>query len=67
MYDRVADSAVSMIKEIDIWNKDNKKREIAEKDGYKVIYIWEEEMKGDLVSLLLSKIINNIGMILYWC
>jgi very-short-patch-repair endonuclease len=43
-------------KVIDIWNKDNKKREIAEKDGYKVIYIWEEEMKGNLSSLLLSKL-----------
>lgn len=40
----------------DIWEKDKIKKEIAEKNGYKVIYIWEEEMKDDLVRLVLSKL-----------
>jgi len=32
------------VKVCDIWKKDTKKREIAENNGYKLIYIWEAEI-----------------------
>jgi G:T-mismatch repair DNA endonuclease (very short patch repair protein) len=42
---------------IDIWKKDENKKSKAEKEGYKVIYIWEDEIKkGDLYNLVLSKL-----------
>lgn len=42
----------------DVWDKDLKKKNIAEKEGFKVIYIWEEEIKNcdDLADLVISKI-----------
>lgn len=42
----------------DIWKKDEIKRKIAEKKGYKVVYIWEEEIKksNDINSLVISKL-----------
>lgn len=42
----------------DVWKKDNDKRERVEKIGYKVIYIWEDEIKKtkDLSKLVLSKL-----------
>lgn len=41
-----------------IWEKDKKKREIAEKEGFKVIYIWEDEIKksDNLYELVYNKI-----------
>lgn len=49
----------------DVWKKDNDKRERVEKIGYKVIYIWEDEIKKtkDLSELVLSKLnIDNFSV-----
>jgi very-short-patch-repair endonuclease len=42
----------------DIWKKDDIKREMAESNGYKVIYIWESEIKNtdNIIQLILSKL-----------
>lgn len=42
----------------DIWNKDLSKKIKAESKGYKVIYIWEKEIKEslDIISLVLEKL-----------
>lgn len=44
-----------------LWIKDEKKRILAEKKGYKIIYIWEKEIKenkNNLMSLILEKLSN---------
>lgn len=47
------------IKAKDVWNRDKKKKKIAENKGYKVIYIWESEMKKIKSNNKLVEIINN--------
>ena len=46
------------IKAIDIWKKDYKKKQIAEKNGYQVLYIWEDEIKksNDISNLIIEKL-----------
>ena len=41
-----------------IWEKDRKKKELAEKEGFNVIYIWEDEIKksSNLYELVYNKI-----------
>lgn len=50
------------IKANEIWIKDHKKKENANKYGYKVIYFWEDEMNSmndiDLSNLILDRIFN---------
>jgi len=45
---------------LSIWNKDKSKKEIAESWGYKVVYIWESDIKDlsdkDLMEYLIEKI-----------
>lgn len=46
-----------ILKASDVWNYDSKKKQIAEDKNYKVIYIWESEMKNiDLKELLWQKL-----------
>lgn len=44
----------------DIWKKDEKKKKIAEENGYKIAYIWEHEIRktsdSELANLILSRI-----------
>lgn len=48
------------IKVSKIWEKDDKKRKIAEENGYKVVYIWENEIKEskDINQLVLQKLLT---------
>lgn len=41
-----------------VWKKDNIKKELAEKDGYQVIYIWEKEINesDNIENLILNKL-----------
>lgn len=52
-------------KVINIWNKDFSKKLYAEKNGYKVLYIWEKDMKemndNDLFLFLIEKLRNNLN------
>jgi len=42
----------------DIWEKDDVKKKLAEIDGFKVVYIWEEEMKNsNLSQLVIEKLL----------
>jgi G:T-mismatch repair DNA endonuclease (very short patch repair protein) len=45
-------------KVFNIWEKDRKKKELAEKEGFNVIYIWEDEIKKstNLYELVYNKI-----------
>jgi len=44
----------------DIWKKDSDKKNKAEKQGYKVIYIWEDDIKkGNLYNILSNIFIQN--------
>jgi very-short-patch-repair endonuclease len=40
----------------DVWEYDLLKKQIAENEGYTVIYIWESEMNGDLKELVWQKL-----------
>jgi G:T-mismatch repair DNA endonuclease (very short patch repair protein) len=42
----------------DIWEKDRKKREIAEGHGYRVVYVWEKDIRGTSTEEL-SEIIEG--------
>ena len=44
----------------DVWEKDKVKRLKAEKEGFKVVYIWEDEIKksNNIADLIISKIDN---------
>lgn len=46
---------------IDIWKRDLKKKLEAVKRGYKVIYIWENEINTLTQSVLLQKLIKRIN------
>lgn len=52
----------NLIKAQSLWQKDYIKRKNAEKYGYKVIYIWESEMKNltndELMQLIIFKLYN---------
>lgn len=44
-----------------VWEKDNDKKIRAEKEGFRVVYIWEDEIKNnDIVELIISKIFYNM-------
>ena len=47
----------------DLWKKDKNKKIIAENNGYKIIYIWEDEINKcnrlELVELLKEKILEK--------
>lgn len=48
-------------KVIDVWEKDNNKKIRAEKEGFRVVYIWEDEIKNnDIIELIISKIFYNM-------
>ena len=49
------------IKVSEIWNKDIKKRKIAEDMGFKVVYIWENEFNSS-DEIMISLIIERIGI-----
>jgi len=42
-----------------LWEKDLNKKLLAESKGYKIIYIWEKELKeykNDLINFIIKKI-----------
>ena len=47
----------------DIWAKDTYKKELAEQYGYKIVYIWENELVGmtqpEIMKLILDKLYEN--------
>ena len=48
----------------DIWNKDLKKKKLAESKGYNIITIWEKEIKNlpskEILNLIQNKIYETI-------
>lgn len=52
------------IKAIDIWNKENKRKNKANNNGYKIIYIWENDIKNlnyqENFDFIIKKIIDNL-------
>ncbi len=47
----------------EIWNKDLKKKELAEKNGYKVLYVWEKSVYNNInqeVNNLYERIMNEV-------
>lgn len=49
-------------KAADVWKKDEKKRNIVEKEGYKVVYLWESELKKMKDSDIVNFIVENVGI-----
>ena len=52
----------------DIWNKDAKKRLVAENNGYKVVEIWEHEIvksSDDDLNILLKNKLIEVGYEFY--
>lgn len=49
-------------KVIDVWNKDKNKKELAEKSGYKVIYLWENDINksNNLVEFVYNSIFRLV-------
>ena len=46
----------------DIWRKDEKKRNIVENHGYKVIYLWESDLKKMKDLDIINFIVKNVGI-----
>lgn len=50
----------------DIWKKDAKKKKVAEENGYRVIYIWEHEIRklkdADLMALVFNRIKEELNV-----
>jgi len=62
--DEISYHNIGKIKASSVWERDRKKKENAEKYGYKVIYIWESEINrakknGNLDFFILNKIYEN--------
>lgn len=55
------DLIMNKLKASDLWDKDARKKKVAEDNTYKVIYIWEHETKttNELLCKLINKRINN--------
>ena len=56
-------SSTNHIKAKDVWKKDEKNKKYAEKNSYKVIYIWESDIEGKQeieIKKYLLNLLNNI-------
>jgi G:T-mismatch repair DNA endonuclease (very short patch repair protein) len=60
----IINSVYGKIKVDVLWEKDRKKREFAENRGYRVIYLWESEMKGktdeEVLAVFKSRILEGL-------
>ena len=54
-------SATNHIKAKDIWKKDEKNRKFAEKNNYKVLYIWESDVDGKEEIQIKKHLLNLIN------
>lgn len=58
--DRLNFSKTNHPKAKEIWEKDEKNKKFAEKNGYKIIYLWESEISNktdiELIKILINKL-----------